>query len=109
MIALLVPSGEASTARDLLDAMESGSDYQRGEASDYAINTLREAAAAAGVDRLTLAQIFREEAYRCRGLPPHAGGLRLYLTANRKGSRFRLSRSARALIFVQLAAKGQIP
>lgn len=82
------------------------SEQGRGEASDYAVNVLRDAANDAGLPKADMIRLLTEERSRIKrnGIKT----LDAYLRVSRKGSRFLVSRGTRCAIFVQLTARGLV-
>lgn len=93
----------------MLEKLESEpekSAYWRSELSDYGINWLRDHSREAGWSRQDLGALLQEEAKRARGLPPTFAGMQQYFRKSRVGSKYRLSRAARAAVFAQLVGRG---
>ena len=74
----------------------------RVNASDWAVNTLRES-----FDRLALAQLLREESDRCEehGIAFDGSALAAYCRVRRNGSRYALNRGMRIAVYMQLCCR----
>ena len=96
--------GHAAT----IDALNNLSDETtRVELSDLAVNTIRDHFAKMGYPASSAAVMMNQELRRIRaaGTPLTGAGFIPYLRSRRVGSEFRLSRTARAAVFCQLACK----
>jgi len=93
------PGAWKDAARILGNYTSNPTDEGRGDMSDWAVNTLRE-----NYNRGEMAKMFREELSNARGMKPTVEGLKRFLS---KPSSTK-DELARAAIFLQLVAKGQV-